>query len=192
MEEPKDQMEAGCSVVVCFLLGVGVTIERNTAEVQCRSRGYPASLLQSDTFGEEKCVRWRGDEGVTWNGERIRGGCGSTKRHGKWRMENGTPVSPVPPELRLPSVSPQTTKRSASSSFDDILSDISLKSADLAPQLPPHTCHPQVNYLRLQAASHLLRCIRLAPWVNYVVPFISKGPRKWSSALLDSVGGQQM
>lgn len=56
MEEPKDQMEAGCSVVVCFLLGVGVTIERNTAEVQCRSRGYPASLLQSDTFGEEKCV----------------------------------------------------------------------------------------------------------------------------------------
>lgn len=122
MEEPKDQMEAGCSVVVCFLLGVGVTIERNTAEVQCRSRGYPASLLQSDTFGEEKCVRWRGDEGVTWNGERRRGGGWVYKKawkmeNGKWRMENGTPVSPVPSELRLPSVSPQTTKRSASSSF---------------------------------------------------------------------------
>lgn len=50
MEEPKDQMEAGCSAVVCFLLGVGVKIERNTVEVQCRSRGCPASLLQRRHF----------------------------------------------------------------------------------------------------------------------------------------------
>lgn len=51
MEEPKDQMEAGCSAVVCFLLGFGVTIERNTVEVQCRSRGCPASLLWEQQCG---------------------------------------------------------------------------------------------------------------------------------------------
>lgn len=150
MEEPKDQMEAGYSVVVCFLLGVGVTIERNTAEVQCRSRGYPASLLQSDTFGEEKCVRWRGDEGVTWNGERRRGGVGLQKgmENGEWKME--PQVHPfLPSSGSRPFLHKQQNGQQARV-FDDMLSDISLKSADLAPQLPPHTCHPQVNYLRLQ------------------------------------------
>jgi hypothetical protein len=85
MEEPKDQMEAGCSVVVCFLLGVEVIIERHPVEVQCRSTSCPASLLQRDSFGEGECVRWRGDGGVTWNGEKEEGGCGSTKA---CQMEN--------------------------------------------------------------------------------------------------------
>jgi len=60
MEEPKDWMEAGCSVVVCFLLGVEVIIERNPVETQCRSTSCPASLLQRDSFGEEEVRQMAG------------------------------------------------------------------------------------------------------------------------------------
>jgi hypothetical protein len=63
MEEPKDQMEAGCSVVVCLLLGVEVIIERNPVEVQCEAQAAPRRCCR-ETLSEKESALDGGVMGV--------------------------------------------------------------------------------------------------------------------------------
>lgn len=96
------------------------------------------------------------------------------QRHGKWKMEPQSFTRRVRAPVRF-----STNQQNGQQSFLTTCCPISLDERQTcAHKLSPHTCQPQVSYLRLLAAGHLVCYIRLAPWANYLVPFISKGPSK--------------